>query len=141
MKDLNTMVINVLTEKQTIKSLTSHVLELGAMVEELQRLTTHAPAPQPSRKPSVDGRKPRDYGPASTRKATRLDAWDILFGIHKDSKARAIADATGLSRGQVYSIQGGYTFRDVDEAEFDLDNHVSHDDAEIDHDDFVTDVA
>ena len=114
---INSIVINTLSEKQTVKSLTQHVLALAEILE--QSLT--APTPVASHKPTNIGRKPRDYGPNSTRKATRFDAWEILFGDRANQKARQIADETGLSRGQVYSIQGGYTFRDVAIDEF--DNH------------------
>ena len=132
MNNLNSLVINVLTEKQTIKSLTTHVLALAEQVELLQtqliasKLDAQATriAPQATRKPTTNGRKPRDYGPSSTRKATRLDAWEIIFGDHSSHKARQIADELGLSRGQVYSIQGGYTFRDVAFDEFVSDTHV-----------------
>jgi len=138
-ESINSIVINVLSEKQTIKSLTAHVLQLCAMLETHDQPATQAP--QPTRKPTVDGRKPRDYGPSSTRKATRLDAWQIIFGDHCNNKARQIADELGLSRGQVYSIQGGYTFRDVAIDEFEMNNHTDAHNDELFTANFVGPIA
>lgn len=118
--------INVLVEKQTIKTLSAHITRLEARIEELERnqqLTSTSSteasspiAPRPSRIVQRTGRKPRDYGPDSVRKATDEDAYEIRFGEYRHEKARYIADVTGLSRGQVYSIQGNYTFRHIDES-------------------------
>jgi len=110
---------DLIANKQTVASLTEHLTHALAMIEYLERSLVRAQGTQPSRTTAPrTGRKERDYGPASTRKATRLDAWQIMFGDWSNMKARAIADATGLSRGQVYSILGGYTFRDVVETDF-----------------------
>jgi len=111
---VNSIVINILSEKQTVKTLTQHVLQLCAMLETHD--TQHVALRTKQR---VTGeKKERDYGPKSQRKMTRLDAWEIMYGDRCNQKARQIADETGLSRGQVYSVQGGYTFRDVKIEEF-----------------------
>ena len=57
----------------------------------------------------------RDYGPNSKRKMTDLDAYNIRFGDHKDLTVNEICDKEGLSRGQVYSVKGMYTFKTIDE--------------------------
>jgi len=117
---MNTTLIaaDLIANKQTVASLTEHLTHALTMIEDLQRALVRAQSTQPTRSAPRTGRKERDYGPSSTRKATKLDAWQIMFGEWSNMKARAIADATGLSRGQVYSILGGYTFRDVVETDF-----------------------
>lgn len=64
---------------------------------------------QPTAKPN--GMKERDYGPSSQRKMTTLMALRILIGPYRAKSVRWIADHCGLSRGQVYSLKGGYTMK------------------------------
>jgi len=59
------------------------------------------------------GAKERDYGPKSQRAMDERMALRILVGRYRDWSVRKIADECGLSRGQVYSLKGGYTFTDV----------------------------
>ena len=53
----------------------------------------------------------RNYGPKSTRKTTEDDAMRIKIGDLKDKSVNEICIELGLSRGQVYSIREGYTFK------------------------------
>ena len=104
--------------KHTIATLAIKMDELIAKVNEL------------SSKPQARGTKARDYGPTSTNAMTRLMAWRIMFGDLKADTARKISDAHGLSRGQVYSVKGGYTFRDVSDTDFSLDDVKAETEAE-----------
>ena len=71
---------------------------------------------------AINAHKPRNYGPKSTRKMERLDAWRIMFGDLIDVSVKDVANDLGLSKGQVYSVKGNYTFRDVKEDEFTIDD-------------------
>ncbi len=55
----------------------------------------------------------RDRGPKSEKEMSEADAFAVKFGIHKDAKHKAAAEALGLSYGQVFSCRGGYTFKQV----------------------------
>lgn len=105
MNALDLIAHKLIVEKPSMESLRMALLEI---CEELESRSA----------PSNEGPKTRNYGPASQRKAERRDAWDILYGDHKGKKVNQIAVETGLSRGQIYSIRGGYTFRDVKAEEF-----------------------
>lgn len=83
-------------------NLEQRVAALEAQVAELQK--------------TLEGIKPRDRGPASTREMTDEDAYRVMFGDLKDSKTKAAAEALGLSYAQVYSARGGYTFKHVAKA-------------------------
>lgn len=79
-----------------------------------QTIAALATASQQAASPSqsaAKGMKERDYGPASQRKMTTLMALRILVGPYSRKSVRWIADYCGLSRGQVYSLKGGYTMK------------------------------
>jgi len=113
MKTLNSqltaVVVDLITEKQNITKLTTSIL---AILEQFEN----------DEGPKHVVQSARDYGPKSTRKMTRKDAWDILFGSYKKSSVKDIANALGLSKGQVYSLKGGYTFKDITFDEFKPDD-------------------
>lgn len=58
-------------------------------------------------------RKERDTGPKSTRRMTRRLAIAVALRLQRRDAVKDIADRYGLSRGQVYSLRGGYTYTDV----------------------------
>lgn len=62
---------------------------------------------------STAPRGTRNYGPSSQKQMTEQLAWRILFGDLKSMKVKEIAESEGLSRGQVYSVRGSYTFNYV----------------------------
>lgn len=62
---------------------------------------------------STASRGTRNYGPSSQTQMTEQLAWRILFGDLKSMKVKEIAESEGLSRGQVYSVRGSYTFNYV----------------------------
>lgn len=53
----------------------------------------------------------RDYGPDSERKMDTMTALRILIGHWSNLTVRECADQHGLSRGQIYSLKGGYTMK------------------------------
>lgn len=55
----------------------------------------------------------RDRGPASTRQMTDADVVRFVSGDLKDAKTGKVAEALGLSYGQVYSARNGFTFKKV----------------------------
>lgn len=55
----------------------------------------------------------RNYGPASEVPMTDEMAWRIRFGDLKGVAVKDIADEHKLSRGQIYSVRGNYTFTKV----------------------------
>ena len=55
----------------------------------------------------------RNYGPKSETPMTDLMAWRIKYGDLKGVPVKTIADENGLSRGQIYSVRGNYTFTKV----------------------------
>lgn len=55
----------------------------------------------------------RDYGPRSTRKMTEEDAIAIMTGELKDKSVNECCTILGLSRGQIYSCRGQYTFTHI----------------------------
>ena len=63
----------------------------------------------------------RNYGPKSETSMTNEIAWRIMFGDRTKAKVKDIADEFGLSRGQVYSVRGGYTFTHVKNDAFHID--------------------
>jgi hypothetical protein len=65
----------------------------------------------------------RDYGPKSENAMTAEIAWRIKYGDRTAAKVKDIADEFGLSRGQVYSVRGGYTFTHVKPDDFDIVEH------------------
>lgn len=93
----------------TIESLGGSITALQEAVLQLQA-TLRDERAKPHR---AKGNGQRDYGPSSTRKMTDIDAWRILYGDLAGQKARPLADHLGLSRGQVYSVLGGYTFNHI----------------------------
>ena len=66
--------------------------------------------------------KTRDYGPKSENAMTPMIAWRIKFGDRTQAKVKDIANEFGLSRGQVYSVKGDYTFTHVKEDDFHINN-------------------
>lgn len=68
----------------------------------------------------------RDYGPKSETDMTELMAWRIRFGDLTSAKVKDIAEDNGLSRGQVYSVRGNYTFNHVIKDSYDLDDVGAH---------------
>jgi len=85
---------------QRIEALEAQVDELKAMVEELKAQRTSAP-------------KARDYGPDSQRPMDEYYALRILVGRYRKWTTKKIAEELGFSKGQVYSLTGGYTFKPV----------------------------
>lgn len=55
----------------------------------------------------------RDYGPKAENPMTDQMAWRIRYGDLVGAKVKDIANDNGLSRGQVYSVRGNYTFTNV----------------------------
>ena len=102
-----------LNEANSIKDMKVIIQEMCLKIAELEQ--------QPKR-----GRKgERDYGPKSENAMTELMAWRIMFGDLSDRSnwtVRKIADEFGLSRGQVYSVTGCYTFTKVKEDSFTMDD-------------------
>lgn len=97
------------SQKELIESQAEAIIALQYDVIQLQ--TAKAEAHRAKGRSNGNGQ--RDYGPQSTRKMTDIDAWRILFGDLAGMKARPLADHLGLSRGQVYSVLGGYTFKHI----------------------------
>lgn len=81
-----------------VDALSQHVQDLQAML--IAQVTAQSTAP-----------KARDYGPDSERAMDDRMALRILVGRYRTWTVRKIADECGLSRGQVYSLRGGYTFK------------------------------
>ena len=81
-----------------VDALSQHVQDLQVML--IAQATTQSTAP-----------KARDYGPDSQRAMDDRMALRILIGRYRTWTVRKIADTCGLSRGQVYSLRGGYTFK------------------------------
>lgn len=112
--DLNDIVttIALLGEgKHTCATLAAKIDEIVLKINEL------ATQPQPTQ---TKGKGVRDYGPDSQRKMDDLMAWRIMFGDLIGTPVKNIAETYGLSRGQVYSVRGGYTFTKVGREEFDM---------------------
>lgn len=84
---------------QRIEALEAKVVELEAKIEAMSAQRVRS------------GNKERDYGPASEKQMTERMALRILVGRYRTWSVRKIADECGLSRGQVYSLKGGYTFK------------------------------
>lgn len=84
-------------QQLAIDELTTQVIALSALV-----------ASQPAK-------KARNYGPSSSNAMTDELAWRIRYGDLVGTAVRKIADDEGLSRGQVYSCTGGYTFNHVND--------------------------
>ena len=51
----------------------------------------------------------RSYGPKSERKCAGRLAIAVAIRLKRGESVKNIADKYGLSRGQVYSLKGGYT--------------------------------
>lgn len=87
-------------------------IELIARVEELEATLNTVL----TRLDGLENRQPvttRNRGPKSDRKMTEFDAWRIMFGDLKSTAVKDVAEMLSLSRGQVYSVRGGYTFKYV----------------------------
>lgn len=97
-----TSVIAMLDSKAKVADVVAKLNEVIAKVNELS--TTHV---------AQKNTGVRNYGPESQRKMTDEDAWRIMYGDMKSMKVKDIADKLGLSRGQVYSVRGNYTFTHV----------------------------
>lgn len=82
-----------------MEELVKAVAELQAKVEALEAKLTESTT--------------RDRGPKSAKEMSESDAFAVKFGVHKDTKHKAAAEALGLSYGQVFSCRGGYTFKQV----------------------------
>lgn len=109
-------VLEALDAGAKMKDCVAKINEIINVINDLHKLTTNlASNPQPQR-----GKGVRDYGPESTRKMTELDAWRIMHGDLIGVAVKDIADTYGLSRGQVYSVRGGYTFTKVGPSSFDM---------------------
>lgn len=96
--DMKTTLVSLQTEINALRA------ELDSVKTELASLKTQ---PKALRTP---GTGVRDYGPASTRKMDDVIAWRIMFGDLKATSVKDIANNFGLSRGQIYSVRGHYTF-------------------------------
>lgn len=91
--------------KTTVASLEARVIELEtAMINALKTIAELQASPK---------RGARDYGPNSQTAMTSLMAWRIRYGDLVGTPVKTIADENGLSRGQVYSVRGNYTFTAV----------------------------
>lgn len=93
------------TNLELIVAMKAEIHELSAEVAELKS------APQ-SR---------RNYGPPSQGKMSNEQAWRIMYGDMTGVPVKDIASRFGLSRGQVYSVRGGYTFNHVKAEDFTLE--------------------
>lgn len=82
-----------------MEELVKAVAELSAKVEALEAKIAESAT--------------RDRGPKSEKEMSEADAFAVKFGVHKDAKHKAAAEALGLSYGQVFSCRGGYTFKQV----------------------------
>ena len=91
------------TNTTRIAQLEAAVDALSAHVQELQAQLAGTSARSTA--------KTRDYGPESERAMDDRMALRILVGRYRTWTVRKIADTCGLSRGQVYSLRGGYTFK------------------------------
>lgn len=80
-----------------IQALEAAIVTLTARVDELETKKAK--------------RGDRDYGPDSERAMDERMALRILVGRYRDWTVRKIADEAGLSRGQIYSLRGRYTFK------------------------------
>ena len=94
-----------MTKKTTIAQLETTLIAAMVTIQELQtRVTTLEALPT---------RSARNYGPASDTPMTDQMAWRIRYGDLTNVKVKTIADENGLSRGQVYSVRGNYTFTKI----------------------------
>ncbi len=94
--------------KPTLVSLQAEIVALRSELEIMKtEIGVLRAQPQAPRTP---GKGVRDYGPASTRKMDDEIAWRIMFGDLKAMSVKDISNTYGLSRGQVYSVRGYYTF-------------------------------
>lgn len=98
--------------KTTVASLEARIIELETQVirnmetatDLLNRITMLEATP---------ARGARNYGPSSEASMTDEMAWRIRYGDLTGAKVKDIANDNGLSRGQVYSVRGNYTFTRV----------------------------
>lgn len=73
----------------------------------------------------------RDYGPSKENEMTKIMAWRIRFGDLRLKRngglftAKEIAREYGFSNGQVYSVDGGYTFKSLTEDSFTMEDVIS----------------
>jgi len=108
--------MNTNTNKPTIAT-------LEARIEVLEGLVSILTAPKAPRVKS-EGAKDRDYGPKSTRTMTNEDARRVIMGDMVPHTVNEICKLLGLSRGQVYSCKGRYTFKSIwKEAAMDAEIH------------------
>lgn len=99
--------------KSTVTTLDARVTELETTVIALmQRIAELEAQPQ---------RGQRNYGPKSETSMTNEIAWRIMYGDRTSAKVKDVANEFGLSRGQVYSVKGGYTFTSVKPTDFHID--------------------
>jgi len=106
---MNTQIIELLNADSTIEDVVAKMNEL---------IASHN---------ALGNRKPREYGPKSQTPMNEELAWRIMYGDLKDKKVKDIAEEFELSRGQVYSVRGNYTFTYVkpDSFEIDEDDHIT----------------
>lgn len=115
MKTLKEAVAVIESLSARVEALETHVITLT------QALQAQAQAPQ---------RGARNYGPASEVPMTDEMAWRIRYGDLVATPVKTIADDHKLSRGQVYSVRGNYTFTKVTASSFrfeeiEVDGHMT----------------
>ena len=99
-----------ITIEEQVIALTAELYELRTRVYELE---------------SRPQRGARDYGPKAEVAMTDEMAWRIRYGDLVGAKVKDIADENGLSRGQVYSVRGMYTFTKVGPNSFEFDDETN----------------
>ena len=108
------------SKKMTVASLEAIVTEQSAVIVNLMTDIT-ALHNRVTALEATPTRGVRNYGPKSENGMTELIAWQIMFGDMTAMKVKDIATHFGLSRGQVYSVKGGYTFTSVKQTDFQYD--------------------
>lgn len=102
------------------------IKDAAARIEALEEALTQAMLSiQELKAAPVRGK--RDYGPKAENAMTDQMAWRIRYGDLVGAKVKDIANDNGLSRGQVYSVRGNYTFTNVKPESF----YFNDDDGEI----------
>ena len=96
------------TTKEAISAIEALTARVEALEAHVITLTTSLQAAQ-----TAPVRGARNYGPSSEVPMTDEMAWRIRYGDLVATPVKTIADDNKLSRGQVYSVRGNYTFTKV----------------------------